>query len=236
MGSKMLPSRRNPTPRSSDDPFMSKTLAETCAKTRYWTLWNRGDASPAGVAFGYTPKRHQPLPQSSVYGARSGGRCAQAPGGFPRLPLREAPCRHYRHRRYTSGVSIKTASPSVRAPARLSEHPRNGSRSLRLAVVALTGATIASLIVGATIVPVEAAHGRFFTDTPPAYQLLVYALGATMILWTVLGVASLITGVRSLMHETAKSRAAWGIALAIASPIVALSVLIVTMLVVALAL
>ena len=118
--------------------------------------------------------------------------------------------------------------PVTSAPA--ATQPRARSWSLPLGITALLGATLVSLVIGAAIVPMEAAHGRLFTDTPAGYQLLVYALGATMILWTVLGLAALITGVLSLMRHGANGRAIGGIALAVLSPFAAVAALIGAML------
>lgn len=121
-------------------------------------------------------------------------------------------------------------TPTV-APRAKRSHPDGWS--LLLGVVALLGATIAALIIGITIVPMEAAHGRLFTDTPDSYQLLVYALGATMVLWASLGVAALVTGIVSIVRRGANSRAVWGIVLAVVSPFVAVTALIGSMIVAA---
>lgn len=121
--------------------------------------------------------------------------------------------------------------PPTAAPR--AQRSRSDGWSPALGVVALLGATIAALIIGITIVPMEAAHGRLFTDTPGTYQILVYALGATMVLWAALGVAALVTGIVSIVRRGANSRAVWGIILAVVSPFVAVTALIASMVIAA---
>jgi vacuolar-type H+-ATPase subunit I/STV1 len=127
----------------------------------------------------------------------------------------------------TPPVPVET-SPAARG--------RLGGWSLVLALVALVGAALVAGFVGATIVPMEAAHGTHFADTPPTYRTTVTVLGATMLLWTAAGIAALATGLAAVLRGERSARAVWGIALALAAPVVTILVLVVAMLVSAAAL
>lgn len=91
-------------------------------------------------------------------------------------------------------------------------------RALALAVIALTGAIVSAVIVGATIGPMEAAHGRLLSDTPTWYQGIVWALGASQAAWAALGIAGLVAGIVARGRRGGGARAVVAILLAVLGP------------------
>lgn len=77
------------------------------------------------------------------------------------------------------------ARPTAAAPAR---RPLTRPAWI-LALVGLLGTLAATLYIGITIAPQEAAAGRTLLDTPDAYQLSVLIAVSSLLLW---GLASLV--------------------------------------------
>lgn len=126
--------------------------------------------------------------------------------------------------------SADAARPS--GPAAPAEPPTSSTRAsswaLTLALVATLGAAAAMAWVGVTVLPMEAASGYYLTDTPVAYQGTVVAAFGSLLLWTLLGVASIVLGIVSLTRRRrGQVRAVVAIVLAVLAPALALLTLLV---------
>jgi hypothetical protein len=116
------------------------------------------------------------------------------------------------------------AAPAPSAPARPGRG-RASSRALALSLLALFGAVVALGGVGLTVLPMEAAHGRLLTDTPGWYQWTVLGAFASLLLWTVAGIAGLVLGVVGLSAGQGRARAIVAIVLSVLAPFLALAAL-----------
>lgn len=146
----------------------------------------------------------------------------------------------------SSGSPMPSRPGQVAAPwgAGLSEadpaRPPRGRTALALAVAALLGACLAALVIGGTVAPMEAAHGRVLGDTPSWYRSLVIGLTGSLLLWTLLGIAAIVLGVSDLARSADRSGAGRGgrgraaaitaIALAVIAPGVAFGAFLLAML------
>lgn len=98
---------------------------------------------------------------------------------------------------------------------------RASSWALALALAAALGAAAAMAWVGATVVPAETASGYYFSDTPVAYQRAVFAAFGSLLLWTVLGLTSIVLGIVGLTRRRGQVRAVVSIVLAVIAPVLA---------------
>lgn len=98
--------------------------------------------------------------------------------------------------------------------------------SLRCGIAAFVGSIAASATMGFTVVPMEATHGRTMADTPGWYQAVMVTLAASFLVWTALGIASIVTACVALSRTTSRRRPVTAIVLATCAPVVAVGVLI----------
>lgn len=122
-------------------------------------------------------------------------------------------------------VSSAPASTVPGGPPRA----RVSSWALGLSLLALIGGIAAMGAVGATVAPMEAASGYYFSDTPGWYQGAVLAGFGSLLIWTVAGIAGIVLAVLGLRAGGGRARAATAIVLAVLAPALTLTTLLVAM-------
>ncbi|MGP9611780.1 hypothetical protein ACT3SQ_01990 [Brachybacterium sp. AOP42-C2-15] len=118
------------------------------------------------------------------------------------------------------------AVPSSDAPEKSA---RASSWALGLSLLALIGGIVAMGAVGASVAPMEAASGYYFTDTPLWYQVAVLVGFASLLIWTVAGLAGVVLAVLGLRAGSGRARAISAIVLAVLAPVLTLAVLLAAM-------
>lgn len=61
---------------------------------------------------------------------------------------------------------------------------------------------MSTAVIGVTLGPMEAAHGRYLSDTPTWYRTLAWVLGASHLLWAALGITGLVMGILALSRRS----------------------------------
>ena len=93
--------------------------------------------------------------------------------------------------------------------------PTLGKVAVALSIVAMALSLAASVILGVTVGPSEAASGYYFTDVPEWYESLATGLVGLQVLCAVAGVTTIIMGIVSAV--TARGRTFGIIAIAAAA-------------------
>ena len=110
-----------------------------------------------------------------------------------------------------------TAGPHV-ADAPIS--PAMGRTAMVLSIVAGVLSVVASVILGVTVGPAEAASGYYFADSPDWYQSLAAALVGLQALCTGLGVTAIILGIIAAVTARGRTFGIIAIAAAVIAPFV----------------
>lgn len=103
---------------------------------------------------------------------------------------------------------------------------RASSWALGLSLLALIGGLAAMSAVGFSVAPMEAASGYYFSDTPLWYQVAVLVGFASLLIWTVAGLAGIVLAVLGLRAGRGRARAISAIVLAVLAPVFILAVLL----------
>ncbi|SDR76210.1 hypothetical protein SAMN04489752_0181 [Brevibacterium siliguriense] len=132
----------------------------------------------------------------------------------PRVPAAPA------HPVYATPLSDDLAQAHDTADARTdsaasAKSPTLGKAAVALSIVAMVLSLAASVILGATVGPSEAASGYFFTDTPDWYQTLAIVLVGVQGLCTCLGITGIILGITAAV--TGRGRTPGNIAISVAA-------------------
>lgn len=101
--------------------------------------------------------------------------------------------------------------------------------SLVLSLLALVGSVAAMAYIGLTVIPVEAGSGYYFSDTPGAYQVTVVIAAASMILWTLLGIAGIICAIVALVRRARPAAPVLALCVGVLAPLLSIGVLEATM-------
>lgn len=118
------------------------------------------------------------------------------------------------------------AAPLADAPA---PSTRASSWALALALLALIGGATVMGAVGASVAPMEAESGYYFSDTPGWYQGAVLAGLGSLLVWSVAGIAAIVLAVLGLRASGGRARAITAISLAVLAPALSLAVLLAAM-------
>jgi vacuolar-type H+-ATPase subunit I/STV1 len=98
--------------------------------------------------------------------------------------------------------------------------PTLGRTAMVLSIVAGVLSVVASVILGATVGPAEAASGYYFTDTPDWYQTLAAVLVGLQALCTGLGLTAIVLGIVAAVTDRGRTFAIFAIAAAVIAPFV----------------
>ncbi|WP_420095493.1 hypothetical protein [Brevibacterium sediminis] len=98
--------------------------------------------------------------------------------------------------------------------------PTLGKVAVALSIVAMVLSLAASVILGATVGPSEAASGYYFTDTPDWYQTLATVLVGVQGLCTCAGVTAIILGITAAVTGRGRTPGVIAIAVAAIAPFV----------------
>lgn len=120
--------------------------------------------------------------------------------------------------RFDSSDTILLSSADPR-PAPPSASPAAGRRALGLALIAVAGALLAVTVLGVSIGPMEAEHGRTLADTPGWYQAIAAGLGGSLLLWSALGATGLALGIRAVAQHRGRGSGIAAIVVAVAGPV-----------------
>lgn len=119
-----------------------------------------------------------------------------------------------------------SATPDVSSASR-----RLGHLALTASIVSVAGTVIAAAVIGLTVGPIQSHHGPHLGDTPVWYQRLVWVLAASGAVWTVMGVAGIVTGIVAVARDAGRGAATIAIVLGVAAPVLAVAVLILALLI-----
>ena len=120
-------------------------------------------------------------------------------------------------------ISAFSSTPALGAPERSA---RASSWALWLALLALIGGTAVMGAVGATVPPMEAVSGYYFSDTPLWYQVAVLAGFGSLLVWSAAGLSGIVLAVLGLRAGAGRTRAIIAIVLAVIAPVLTLTALI----------
>lgn len=157
-------------------------------------------------------------PRTPALSGRAGG-AARAPVSLPGTGVSAA-----------SAVSKASGDPAASAAAASNteeNRPRFGKVALVVAILAAGMSLISSIILGATIGPMEASSGYHFTDTPSWYQNLAFVLFGLQALGAALGITGLIMGIVSAVTGRSRTQGIVAIAITILAPLVSFAVFMV---------
>ena len=98
--------------------------------------------------------------------------------------------------------------------------PTLGKVAVALSIVAMVLSLAASVILGATVGPSEAASGYYFTDTPDWYQTLATVLVGVQGLCTCVGITGIILGITAAVTGRGRTPGIIAIAVAAIAPFV----------------
>ncbi|GAA1855293.1 hypothetical protein [Brevibacterium marinum] len=123
-----------------------------------------------------------------------------------------------------SGTSAASA-----AEASIVEENRQrlGKAALVVAIVAAGLSLISSIILGATIGPMQASSGYHFTDTPGWYQNLAFVLFGLQALGAALGITGLVMGIVSAVTGRSRTQGIVAMTITILAPFVSFAVFMV---------
>lgn len=109
--------------------------------------------------------------------------------------------------------------------------PRLGRTALALVVGGLVVALAASALAGLAIGPAEAAHGRYLSDTPAAFQQFLVAMGGAVTVGAVLGAVGAVLAIIDVVRRGWRRATVIALALAVAGPILTVGVMILALLI-----
>lgn len=98
--------------------------------------------------------------------------------------------------------------------------PTLGKVAVALSIVAMALSLAASVILGVTVGPSEAASGYYFTDTPDWYQTLATVLVGVQGLCTCLGLTGMILGITAAVTGRGRTPGIIAIAISAIAPFV----------------
>ena len=124
-----------------------------------------------------------------------------------------------------SGSAPRPPAAAAPSPTGRPGGGRASSWALALSLLALLGAAVAMAGVGLSVMPMQSAHGRLLTDTPQWYQWTVLGAFASLLLWTIAGIAGIVLAVVGLSAGQGRARAIVALVLAVLAPLLALAVL-----------
>lgn len=95
-----------------------------------------------------------------------------------------------------------------------------GTTSLVLAFVALVASTIASIVLGTHLATAQTELSPYFGDMTPEAQRWAFTLAGSQILWTVLGVSALVTGIVASAQHRGRRQGRAGALVAVLAPFI----------------
>ncbi|MCM1012996.1 MULTISPECIES: hypothetical protein [unclassified Brevibacterium] len=105
--------------------------------------------------------------------------------------------------------------------------PRLGKWALGLTLGAAALSLIASMILGATAGPAEAANGRYFSDAPAWLTVLGTTLFALQGLCTLAGLSGLVMGIIATATDRGRTQGIIATAVAIFTPVISFALFLV---------
>ncbi len=105
--------------------------------------------------------------------------------------------------------------------------PRLGKWALGLTVGAAALSLIASMILGATAGPAEAANGRYFSDAPAWLTVLGTTLFALQGLCTLAGLSGLVMGIIATAADRGRTQGIIATAVAIFAPVISFALFLI---------
>ncbi|MCU4298508.1 hypothetical protein D3I60_15750 [Brevibacterium permense] len=137
----------------------------------------------------------------------------------PRVPNRSAqPV--YASPRPDDMAQAQDAAGARMDGAASAKSPTLGKAAVALSIIAMVLSLAASVILGATVGPSEAASGYYFADTPDWYQTLAIVLFGVQGLCTCLGITGIILGITAAVAGRGRTPGTIAIAVAAIAPFV----------------
>ena len=102
-----------------------------------------------------------------------------------------------------------------------------GRLAAALTISAAGLSLIASIVLGVTVGPVEAANGRYFTDVPDWYRNLAIGLLGLQALCTAIGLTGLTMGIVSAVTGRGRTQGIIASAVALVAPFISVGVFII---------
>lgn len=118
------------------------------------------------------------------------------------------------------GTATSATGPAANAATTARTGNRWGRISLILGLVSLLGGGIVAGLIGSTIAQQQAEAGRFPSDTPESYQPLVTLGMGSFLLWSLIALAALVTGIVALVRKERVGGALTGILTGLFAPAV----------------
>lgn len=97
---------------------------------------------------------------------------------------------------------------------------RLGTIALALAIIGAGLSLIASVFLGMTVGPMEAASGYHFSDTPSWYRNVAIGIFSLQALCTALGIAGLIMGIVATVSGRGRTQGIVATAIALLAPVI----------------
>lgn len=118
------------------------------------------------------------------------------------------------------GAAATASGPGTAATTTARSGNQWGRISMVLGLVSLLGGGIVAGLIGSTIAQQQAEAGRLLSDTPESYQTLVTLGLGSFLVWSLIALAALITGIVALVRKERLGGALTGILTGLFAPAV----------------